>query len=110
VTPGSATASGRFLWAAIASGAIFVPAYVALILTPPGQQVENLALKGARQEVPDVKESSLLELHEISLTSFVGAVVAVMLVAVLRRKLLLAFTVAGVMGVSVAIAKSPSAS
>jgi len=59
-----------------------VLAYVALILTPLGQQVENLALKGARQEIPDIKESSLLELHEISLSSFAVAIVVVMLVAV----------------------------
>ncbi len=103
--PGATMASGRFLWAAIASGVVFVLAYATLILTPLGQEVENLALNGARQEFPDVKESSLLELHEISLTSFVVAIVLVMLVAVLRRKLLLAFTAAAVMGVSVVIAE-----
>ncbi len=95
----------RFGWAAVGSAAVAALAYVALILTPTGQQLENLALRGARQAFPSVRESSVLELHEISALAFAVAIGVVMLTALLRRKLALAFTAAAVMGFSVAIAE-----
>ena len=99
------SAERRFLWAAIIASAGAVLTYVVLILTPYGQELENLALRGARDAFPSVRESSVLELHEISMATFVIAIALVMGTALLRRKLLLAATVAGVMGVSVVIAE-----
>jgi hypothetical protein len=80
---------------------VFVLAYAALILTPLGQEYENLALQGARQEFPEARQSSLAELHEISLAGLAAAIALVVAIAVFRRKLLLAFTVAAVMASSV---------
>lgn len=80
-------------------------AYVVLIHTMLGQEIENLALRGARQAVPEIRDSSLLELSEVSLSAFAAAIGIVMTIALLRRKVLLAFTVAAVMGISVLIAE-----
>ncbi len=95
----------RFLWAAIGSAAVFAAAYATLILTAPGQEFENFALMGARQEFAELRESSLAELSDISMLGFTVAIGLVMLVALLRRKPVLAFTVAAIMGVSVVIAE-----
>ena len=95
----------RFLWAAIGSAGVFVVAYATLILTAPGQELENFALMGARLEFAELRESSLAELSEISMLGFAVAIGLVMLVALLRRKPLLAFTAAAIMGASVVIAE-----
>ncbi|MEA2025083.1 MAG: hypothetical protein U9O18_00185 [Chloroflexota bacterium] len=95
----------RFLWAAIGSAVVFAAVYATLILTPLGQELENFALMGARQEFAELRESSLAELSEISMMGFAVAIGLVMLVALLRRKPLLAFTTAAIMVVSVVIAE-----
>ncbi|MFV2064309.1 MAG: hypothetical protein ACC726_12470 [Chloroflexota bacterium] len=95
----------RFIAFGIVAATGVVMAYVALILTPLGQWIEHLALRGARQSVPEVRESSLLELSEISLLSFSLAIALVMAIALLRRKVLLAVMAAAVMGISVGIAE-----
>ena len=97
--------ANRFLLAAAAAVALFLVAYGVLILTSGGQELENLALAGARQEVGELRESSLSDLSQITTLSFGVAVGLVMLIATLRRKLVLALTAALVMGTSVAIAE-----
>lgn len=99
------TASRRFGLAAILAGAGFGLAYAALILTETGQRLENLALRGARQEFEALRAESLAELHEISMLGFAVAIGLVMLVALLRRKPRLAIVAALIMGVSVVIAE-----
>lgn len=98
-------ASRRFGIAAVVAtiGAALV--YVALILTEAGQRFENLALMGARREVETVKEESLAELSGISAVGFAVAIGIVILVALLRRKPLLAAVAALIMGISVVIAE-----
>ena len=98
-------ASRRFGLATMVAAAGFVATYFLLIRTAAGQQLENLALLGARQEFADLRTSSLTELQGISILAFGVAIGIVMLVALLRRKPLLALTAALVMGVSVAIAE-----
>jgi hypothetical protein len=95
----------RFALAAVLSAVGFVLTYVMLIRTAAGQEIENLALRGARQEFEDLKASSLAELQEISMAAFAIAIVLVMAVALLRRKPILAATTALVMGSSVVLAE-----
>jgi hypothetical protein len=99
------SAERRFVGAAIVASGGAILTYVALILTPFGQELENLALRGARDAFPAVRESSVLELHEISMASFAIAIAIVMGIALLRHKVLLTFTVAAIMGASVGIAE-----
>jgi hypothetical protein len=89
----------------LAAGAGAVVAYVVLIRTATGQQLENMALRGARQEFEGIRQSSLVELHEITTVAFAVAIALVMVVALLRRKPRLAVMAAGVMGISVAVAE-----
>ena len=98
-------ASRRFGFAALLAVGGFVVAYAALILTETGQQLENMALRGAHQELDEIKAESIAELHEVSMASFAVAVAIVMGVALLRRRPRLALTVALIMGVSVVIAE-----
>ncbi len=99
------TPTRRFGLAGLLAGAGFAATYVLLIQTALGQEIENLALRGARQEFDDLRESSLAELHEISIVAFAVAIVLVMAVALLRRKPVLAITTALVMGISVVTAE-----
>ena len=99
------TASRRFGLGAILAGIGFLVAYAALILTETGQRLENLALRGARQQFEELKAESLAELHQISALGFAVAIGVIMLVALVRRKPRLAFIVAVIMGVSVVIAE-----
>jgi hypothetical protein len=78
-------AERRFLVASIAASVGVVLSYVVLILTPVGQELENLALRGARHTFPEVRESSVFELHEVSMLSFAVAIGIVMLIAAMRR-------------------------
>jgi hypothetical protein len=99
------TANRRFGITAVLAGAGFVLAYVALILTETGQRLENMALRGARQQFEDLRAESLTELQEISMVGFAVAIGVVMVIAFLRRKPRLALTAALIMGVSVVIAE-----
>ena len=89
--------SARFGWAALVAALGALVAYLLVVLTPIGQQVENLALLGAREEFRELRTESLTELHEISALSFALAIALVVAIAFLRRKPVLAATAAGVM-------------
>jgi membrane-associated phospholipid phosphatase len=95
----------RFLWTAAAAVGVFFATYVLFVRTATGQQLENLALLGARGEFRDLRADSLTELHEITALSFALAVGLVVLVALLRRKPVLALTAGTVMAGSVAISE-----
>ena len=99
------TASRRFGLGAILAGIGFLVAYAGLILTETGQRLENMALRGARQQFDELRAESLAELHQISMLGFALAIGLVMLVALLRRKPRLALMAALIMGVSVVIAE-----
>jgi membrane-associated phospholipid phosphatase len=99
------SAQTRFAMAALTAAGLALLAYVVFIQTSVGQTLENMALRGARQELDVVKSESLSELHEISMVTFAVAITVVMGIALLRRKWRLAATVAALMASSVAIAE-----
>ena len=99
------SASRRFGLGAVLAASGFVAAYAALILNDNGQRLENMALRGARQEFDELRAESLAELHQLSMLGFAVAIGLVMLVAFVRRKPRLAFITAMIMGVSVVIAE-----
>ncbi len=99
------TIERRFALAAIATGVGALAAYAGLILTATGQRLENMALRGARQEFDGLRQESIVELHETSLLGFALAIGLVVLIALLRRKPRLALAAALLMGVSVVIAE-----
>ena len=104
VEPGAETR--RFGWAAIASASAVLVAYVVLVLTPFGQAYENQALVGAREESQELRAESLSGLDELTALSFALAIVAVVAIALLRRKPLLAAATAGIMVISVVAAEA----
>ncbi len=95
----------RVGWVAFVAALGALAAYLLLVLTRAGQEVENLALLGAREEFRELRAESLTELHEISALSFALAIALVMAVALLRHKPMLAATAAGVMVTSVVAAE-----
>ena len=96
------TDSRRFGWAAIASAAAALVAYLVFVLTATGQEYENRALVGAREEFREQRAEWLSGLDELTALSFAFAIVVVVAIALLRRKPLLAAVAAGIMVISVA--------
>jgi len=73
-------------------------AYALFVLNPLGQELENLALFGARDEFRELRADSLQDLHHVAAFGFALAIGVVLLVAILRRKPVLAFAAASVIG------------
>jgi hypothetical protein len=98
---GAARSVRRF---AVAAGIAFLAAfacYLALVRTHPGQVLENVALDGARSIVPSLRGRSLPSLSEVSVAAFAVALAIVVVVAILRRRPVLALTTGAVMVASV---------
>lgn len=95
----------RFALFTLVAGALAALTYLALVLASTGQQLENLALRGARQELDFVKQEALGQLSEISIAGFVVAIVIVVTVAVLRRKAYAGIVAVLIMVISVGLAE-----
>ena len=98
---GSAPSGARFIAAALLALVAFAATYLALVTTPVGQDLENLAVRGAELRSPAARDAALERLSPISVVTFGLAVTLTFLTAVLRGRLALAAVAAGVMVVSV---------
>jgi membrane-associated phospholipid phosphatase len=94
---GTSARPGRFWLAAAGSTLMVVLADVLFVLNPFGQELENLALLGARDEFRELRADSLEDLSSISAIGFAVSIAVVMLLALLRRKPALALAAAAVM-------------
>ena len=95
----------RFAGAALAAAALAAAVNLVLVQSPSGQAIENLALAGAQLRDQTELDDSLTSLSQISLATFAGAIVVIVLIAIARRRSRLALLVGGVMVASVAVAE-----
>src|SRR5258705_571568 len=90
--------SALFAGALALMGAI----YVAFVTTETGQRLENLALRGAALRTDSERETGLARLSQVSILIFGAALVAVVVVGLIRRRPRLSLAVGGLMIASVA--------
>lgn len=95
----------RFLLLAGAGLAGFATVYATLVLTTPGQRLENLALLGAELRSDAERARSLGFLSQISVASLALAMALAFIVGIARRRPGLGALAAAVMGVSVVLAE-----
>ncbi|NYD67195.1 phosphatase PAP2 family protein [Agromyces atrinae] len=88
----------RRRWIVLAVAALLALAaiYVAAVLTPLGQQLENAALRGADQQAAETFREASERLGLITVWSLAAATLAVGAIGLLRRKPLLAAVAVGV--------------
>ncbi|MEO5705163.1 MAG: phosphatase PAP2 family protein [Candidatus Limnocylindrales bacterium] len=77
----------RFGGAAVGAGVLFWVVYAGFVLTEFGQRVENLGLAGAALRDDLERAETLARLSQISVLSFGAAILVVLLIAALRRRL-----------------------
>ncbi len=95
----------RFAAAALVATALLGAVYGALVLTEPGQRLENLGLAGAELRDTADRQESLGSLSHISVLSFGGAILFVIGVGLVRRRPGLGLLIGAVMGISVVAAE-----
>ena len=89
--------SGRSWWILLCiSIVLLIATYAVAVLTPMGQALENTALRGADQASTADSDQAWEGLGEITIWTLGVATAAIGLIAVLRRKILLAFVAVGV--------------
>jgi hypothetical protein len=89
--------SALFAGALALMGAI----YLAFVTTETGQRLENLALRGAALRTDSERETGLARLSQVSILIFGAALVAVVVVGLIRRRPRLGIAVGGLMIASV---------
>lgn len=91
----------RFGWAALVSATAALVPYVVFVLTAAGQEFENRALLGGREEFREQREGWLAELDEIAALTLAIGIALVLGTALLRRKPLLAASSGGLIATTV---------
>src|SRR5436190_7826190 len=99
----AASISAERRFSALFAGALALMAaiYLAFVTTETGQRLENLALRGAALRTDSDRESGLARLSQVSILIFGAALVAVVLVGLMRRRPALGIVVGGLMSASV---------
>lgn len=100
-----ALAAPRFAATAIVALVLFGVTYWAFVTTDVGQNMENLAVRGAELRSPAARAASLERLTQISVLTFALAITAVFIVGVLRRRPGLGAVVGVIMVLSVVLAE-----
>jgi hypothetical protein len=99
----AATISPERRFSALFAGALALMSaiYLAFVTTETGQRLENLALRGAALRSDTERESGLARLSQVSILIFGAALVAVVLVGLMRRRPALGIVIGGLMSASV---------
>jgi type II secretory pathway component PulM len=95
----------RFAAAAIVAFTLLAITYWAFVGTEVGQNLENLAVRGAELRREAAREASLERLTQISVVTFAIAIAAAFAIGLVRRRPALATVVAVVMVLSVVLAE-----
>lgn len=104
-TLAATSARVRFGLAAAGSLGLFVLVYWGLVLSRPGQRLENLALMGAQLRGDAARETSLGVLSQVTVLSLALAIIGLVVVAAIRKRPGLGVLVAGIVGGSTALAE-----
>ena len=96
-------AVGRLAGGSAIALALAVIVYLALVMTEPGQTLENLALRGSELRSEGVRAASLERLSQVNLLVFAIALVTLVVIGGLRGRLREGILVAGLMGTSVVV-------